>query len=153
MITKLKIKRCLSQLCSREDGAAMVEAIIALPVLTFLTFGMLEFGSLFWQREQIETGLRDAARYVARCGHDVAVCQGTARNLAYHGSTAALATLRVPQWNTNLSPIIFEESVSGSQTMVSATSTHQLVNSPLLGFLGVDEINITASHNQRVIGW
>ena len=45
-----------------EEGIAMTEALIAVPFLTFLAVAVLEFGSLFWQREQMETGLRDAAR-------------------------------------------------------------------------------------------
>ena len=83
---------CVQRLRRERDGAAMTEAILAVPILIMLAFGMLEFGSLFWQREQIETGLRDAARYMARCRHDTAVCQTVARNLAYYGSVSAQCT-------------------------------------------------------------
>ncbi|WP_306260787.1 TadE/TadG family type IV pilus assembly protein [Pararhizobium sp. IMCC21322] len=136
-----------------DDGAAMTEALVALPVLILLTVGVLEFGSLFWQREQIETGLRDAARYMARCRHDTAICETVARNLAYYGSVAALANPRVPDWVPAGSPISFSEATGATQTIVTASTTHQLVNSPLFSILGIDEITITSWHNQRVIGW
>lgn len=136
-----------------NDGAAMTEALLALPVLILLTVGVLEFGSLFWQREQIETGLRDAARYMARCRHDTATCQTVARNLAYYGSVAALANPRVPDWVPVGSPITFSEATGATQTIVTASTTHQLVDSPLFSILGVDEMTITSWHDQRVIGW
>lgn len=136
-----------------NEGGAMVEALLALPVLTMLAFGMLEFGSMFWQREQIETGLRDAARYMARCRHENDTCEATARNLAYYGSVAAQPQPRVPNWVPAESPITFQERSGEIQTVVTATTTHQLVNSPLFGFLGIDEITITSWHDQRVIGW
>ncbi len=143
----------LQRLRHENEGAAMVEALLALPVLTMLAFGMLEFGSMFWQREQIETGLRDAARYMARCRHEVNTCETTARNLAYYGSVAAQAQPRVPNWEPAASPITFVESANDTQTVVTASTTHQLVHSPLFGFLGIDEITITAWHDQRVMGW
>lgn len=138
---------------SSDDGGAMAEALLALPVLILLTVGVLEFGSLFWQREQIETGLRDASRYMARCRHDTATCETVARNLAYYGSVTALANSRVPDWIPGGSPISFSEATSASQTIVTASTTHQLVDSPLFSILGIDEITITSWHNQRVIGW
>lgn len=143
----------LLRLRKENEGGAMVEALLALPVLTMLAFGMLEFGSMFWQREQIETGLRDAARYMARCRHEADTCETTARNLAYYGSVAAQAQPRVPNWLPVESPITFLETSGETQTVVTASTTHQLVNSPLFGFLGIDEITITSWHDQRVIGW
>ncbi len=143
----------LRRLRNENEGSAMIEALLALPVLTMLTFGMLEFGSMFWQREQIETGLRDAARYMARCRHETNTCQTTARNLAYYGSVAAQLQPRVPNWEPGDSPITFIETTGETQTVVTASTTHQLVNSPLFGFLGIDEITITSWHDERVIGW
>lgn len=147
------IQNELARLRDESDGGAMVEALMALPILTVLAFGMLEFGSMFWQREQIETGLRDAARYMARCRHESDTCEATARNLAYYGSVGALANPRVPNWEPGDSPITFQEASGQTQTVVKATTTHQLVNSPLFGFLGIDEITITSWHDQRVMGW
>jgi Flp pilus assembly protein TadG len=134
-----------------DEGVAMTEALIAVPFLTFLAVAVLEFGSLFWQREQMETGLRDAARYMARCRH-ASGCDSTASNLAYYGNSNGTGALRVPDWDAATSPIIFANP-AGIGGVISATSTHQLVNSPLFGWLGVGPITITAGNEQRRIGW
>ncbi len=135
---------------AEQDGVAMTEAIIVVPLLTFAAVGVLEFGSLFWQREQIETGLRDAARYMARCRHPIATCEATARNLAYFGSSSPTAAFRVPGWNAG---ITFTQATVGAQEIVTARTTHDFRHSPLFGFLSIADISISANHNQRVIGW
>lgn len=143
----------LRNFLSDEQGVAMTEAIIVVPFLTFLAISVLEFGSVLWQREQIETGLRDAARYMARCRHSVDTCQNVARNLAYYGSSSVTTRLRVRDWNADNSPITFNESASGSSTIISATTTHRFPGSPLFSALGIGNISVTANHNQRKIGW
>jgi Flp pilus assembly protein TadG len=132
-----------------EQGIAMTEAIIVVPFLTFLAISVLEFGSILWQRQQIETGLRDASRYMARCRHDANTCQGVARNLAYYGSSVVTTRERVRGWNVGRSPLTF--TVVGDQ--VSVTTTHTVPGTPLFGALGIDNITVVANHNQRVIGW
>ena len=62
-----QIRKAAADFFAERDGVAMTEAIVAVPFLFLFAVGVLEFGALFWQREQIETGLRDAARYMARC--------------------------------------------------------------------------------------
>lgn len=131
-----------------EDGVVMTEALVAVPFLFLLAVGVLEFGAVLWEREQIETGLRDAARYMARCRH-VSGCDTVARNLAYHGTVDGSGALRVPGWDTGTSPITF--AVAG--TSVTASTTHQMVTSPLFGVLNIDGISVTLTHTQRVIGW
>ncbi|MGB3901057.1 MAG: TadE/TadG family type IV pilus assembly protein [Mesorhizobium sp.] len=134
-----------------DEGVAMTEALIAVPFLTFLAVAVLEFGSLFWQRQQMETGLRDAARYMARCRH-TSGCDTTARNLAYYGNSSGTGVLRVPNWDAATSPIEFTNP-GGIGGVISAASTHQLANSSLFGWLGVGPIIITINNNQRRIGW
>lgn len=147
----IRLQRIRSRFCSffdSEDGVALTEALIVLPFLTFLAIAILEFGMLFWQREQMETGLRDAARYMARCRHATG-CDTAARNLAYFGNSLGGTNPRVPGWTAANAPITF--AIASGQ--VSARSTHNLANSPLFGALGLDTITITARHDQRVIGW
>ncbi|MFB2608471.1 TadE/TadG family type IV pilus assembly protein, partial [Rhizobium phaseoli] len=50
----------------REEGAVLAEALLAIPFVTLFAAGILEFGSIFWQRMQIDAGLRDAGRYLSR---------------------------------------------------------------------------------------
>jgi Flp pilus assembly protein TadG len=140
-----------------EQGIAMTEAIIVVPFLTFLAIAVLEFGSVLWQREQIETGLRDAARYMARCRHATDTCQSTARNLAYYGSSSPTTRLRVRDWNADNSPITFTETESESEsddsTIISVTTSHYLRGSPMFSALGIGNITVAGNHNQRKIGW
>ena len=146
-----KIRERLAGFFAEQDGVAMTEAIIAVPFLFILAVGVLEFGALFWQREQIETGLRDAARYMARCRPPIN-CELNARNLAYYGSVST-AALRVPGWDASSpnGPIIFTVTPGVSQDIVTAWTAHDLVNSPLFNFLGIGTIAISANHNQRVM--
>ena len=150
-----QIRKAAADFFAEQGGVAMTEAIVVVPFLTLFAVGVLEFGALFWQREQIETGLRDAARYMTRCRHDTAVCEATARNLAYYGSSANTGVLRVPSWNAANSPIDIPPPVTtlGGQQIITVSTTHDLTNSPHFGLFGTDEISISARHNQRVIGW
>lgn len=143
----------LAEFLCDESGVAMTEAIIVVPFLTLLAVAVLEFGSVFWQREQIQTGLRDATRYMARCNHTPAECETWARNLAYYGNWAGTGSLRAPGWNAANAPITFTKAASGGQDNVTATSRHLVIESPLFGFLGMNEIEVRATHSQRVIGW
>lgn len=145
---------CWWRMFRRDDeGVVMVEAILAVPFLTLLTVGILEFGSAFWQRHQIETGLRDAARYMARCRHSQADCELVARNLAYYGTSATGTTLRVPNWKPSTGAITFVTTTVGAQKNIEAGTTQTLVHSPLFGWLGIDDITVTLDHNERIIGW
>jgi hypothetical protein len=135
-----------------EQGIAMTEAIIVVPFLTFMAISVLEFGSILWQRQQIETGLRDASRYMARCRHDVGVCQGVARNLAYYGSSAATTRERVRGWNASRSPLTFGDAGSPG-TLVSVSTTHLVPGTPLFSALGIDNITVSANHNQPEADW
>ena len=148
-----KIRAVIRRFAVDTVGVAMTEAIVMVPLLFLLAVGVLEFGMLFWQREQIETGLRDASRYIARCRHAQATCEQNARNLAYYGSTAASATHRVPNWDAAGSTITFSQNAGSVMTTVSATTTHQLANAPMFGVLGLGQITVSAYHRQRVIGW
>ncbi len=50
----------------REDGAALVEFAISLPLMLILTFLTFESMRLFWSYQAAIAGVRDATRYLAR---------------------------------------------------------------------------------------
>jgi hypothetical protein len=131
------------------------------PFVTLFSVGILEFGNMFWQKEQIETGLRDAARYLARCQTDAtfaAACNAaTARDIAYYGTSLPVAgttPLRVPGWG--LAPdadMTISEPRAG---VIRVDVAHSYLASPLFGWLGLGEageITIHAFHEQRYVGW
>ena len=59
-------KPILQSLAVDDEGSALIEGAIMVPVLCVLVFGIYEFSWFFYQQHLISTGLRDAARYVAR---------------------------------------------------------------------------------------
>src|SRR5882672_42537 len=83
----------LQPLSRNDDGSALIEGAIVVPVLCVLLFGVYEFSWFFYQQHLISTGLRDAARYIARlpapcnsASFNWPVDQASARNLATTGS-------------------------------------------------------------------
>jgi Flp pilus assembly protein TadG len=54
----------------REDGAALVEFAVLAPMLLLLALGMVEFGWLFGQFNDVRHGAREGARYAAVNGGD-----------------------------------------------------------------------------------
>ena len=109
-----------------EQGAVLAEALIAFPVLTVLSFGLLEFGNLMWQRQQLQSGVRDAARYWSKCRpatvNYAATCnETTARNIAFYGDPrgAGYGQLRVPGWD-NSSEITFTPDKTGLESFPQA---------------------------------
>lgn len=94
----------LSRFFRNESGAILVETIIVVPVLTILTFGILEFGNMMWQRQQLQVGVRDAARYWSRCKTNAnfpgSSCDlARARNIAFYGNPNGTGSPRVPGWD------------------------------------------------------
>src|SRR5262249_62412600 len=76
-----------------DDGSAMVESAVLLPLLFALLFGVYEFSWFFYQQHLAAIGVRDAARYLARvsnpCDERSAawpIEQTNARTLATAGS-------------------------------------------------------------------
>src|SRR5262249_27322160 len=89
---------------TRENsGAALLETVIVVPVILVFVAGILEFGTLLFNKLELETGLSDAARYLARCqdyltGTSVYGCTvAKAKNIAVYGtdSPASGAKARV----------------------------------------------------------
>lgn len=146
-----------------EKGAVLVEAILAFPVLTILTFGMLEFGNVMWERQQLQSGVRDAARYWSRCRPVTAqyssTCdEATARNIAFYGNPGGTGNPRVPGWNDaaeiSISPA--KASLSNAPTqddIVRVTGTVTYQGSPVMSALMSGGITISSSTEMRSIGW
>jgi hypothetical protein len=151
-----RFQKTLRHLLREQNGAVLVEALIAVPFVTLFSVGILEFGNMFWQKEQIETGLRDAARYLARCQADedfAAACNPTvARNIAFYGTPApgTGAGLRVSGWGPAAGDIVISEPEDG---VIRVATAHEYVNSSLFEWLDLDAITIEAYHDERYIGW
>ena len=129
----------------------MVETLITLPVFVIFLAGILEFGALLFTKHQVETGLRDASRYLARCPTDPAFGCTTAIavNIALNGSPAG-GSPRVAYWSSGDITIT---PATGLGTPVRVSTDFNYSGSPIIGFLGIANIRITAFHEDRFIGW
>jgi hypothetical protein len=79
----------LRSLRDDEDGSALLEGAIVIPVLFALVVGTLEFSYIYYEQHLVSTGVRDAARYLARTADPTAAAaQTAAQNLASTGSIA-----------------------------------------------------------------
>src|SRR5260370_23746594 len=79
--------RILQSLWRDSEGSALIEGALVVPILCTLVFGVFEFSWLFYQQHLISTGIRDAARYIARTANpnDITIQTG-AKNLATTGA-------------------------------------------------------------------
>ena len=156
---------------SAEDGAAMLEALLVLPVILILAAGIFEFGAVLYYKLEMETGLRDAARYLARCkditaplGSPVFGCsEAQARSIAAYGASGS--TPRVPGWapgdvtisyRTIANPIVGGEATYNSTSdvlIVVASSDINYAGGNLLALVGIPFVQMAARHEERYIGW
>src|SRR5712692_3238476 len=95
------VSRTRRSLWRCNEGSAFVEGAIVMPVLLTLVLGVLEFSWLFYQQHLISTGIRDAARYIARSPNpNDPTIQVDAKNLATTGEFAG-GSARVKGWKTS----------------------------------------------------
>jgi Flp pilus assembly protein TadG len=157
--------RILRSMWRDDEGSALIEGAIILPVLFILVFGVFEFSWLICQQHLISTGIRDAARYIARSANpNDATIKKDAKYLATTGAIDG-NTLRVRGWTADDVEISYTfvnnstndnglTSFRGGAVIESVTvSTTFTV--PSLGFFGILSLSpptFNVSHQERVIG-
>jgi TadE-like protein len=90
-----------------QQGSALIEGAIMVPVLIAFFFGVFEFSWFFYQQHLVAIGLHDAASYLARSSDPCNPTSPTwkvelqqAKNLATSGSISGGAA-RVRGWTTD----------------------------------------------------
>jgi Flp pilus assembly protein TadG len=157
----------LRQLWADRRGASLVEFTVVMPFLVVLGFGTFEYGSALYGHHMVTTGLRDAARYLARVDDPTSSTeQDKAKQLAVYGQIGG-STKRVSWWgtgNVNVSTSTIANPVdpnTGFRTYrgpdpirvvrVATTATY-----PGLGLLAViglgPTLPINVYHEERSIG-
>jgi Flp pilus assembly protein TadG len=153
-----------------DGGSALVEGALIIPVLFILLYGVFEFSWYFYQQQLVSSGIRDAARYLAR---SPVICnsaspewlarEAVARNLAASGGIEG--TARVPGWTTRMITV----SCTGVSNPIGPDGLRSYRGGPFiyvvtvstrfteasLGFfrlLHVAVPAITISHSERAIG-
>jgi Flp pilus assembly protein TadG len=165
----------LKRLIREDRGTAVLEAAVVFPLLMTLGFGAFEFSNAFFEHQEITTGVRDAARYLAReattaanptCGTAIPASQGLAQNLAVYGNIAGSTPARVPTWTTGevaitvttqanpIDPNTSEPTYRGPDPLCIIT-VKATVPYPQLGFMGAIGLTaptFTVAHFERWIG-
>ena len=135
----------------------LAEALIVIPVVALFAIGILEFGNVLWQRHQLQTGVRDAARYWSRCRPGFGSCSlDTARNIAFTGIPTTGGTLRIPNWDEaselEIEPVT-PPTVPLATDLVTVTGSVDYQGSPLFNLLMDETFTIQYAHQERYIGW
>jgi len=64
-VTRPPFQRIWRAWCRREDGGAIVEFVVVLPVLLVLMFGIVDFSRAFAQRNNLVSAVREGGRFAA----------------------------------------------------------------------------------------
>ena len=152
-------------LCDNEDGAALAETAIALPLIVLIFAAIFAIGSTLFDTQLLETAARDAARYLAHT-KTTSADETAARNLAVYANTAGAGAKRVAGLTTGNVAISY---VTISNPIVAATGERayrgtdplRLVRVDvswtsgavgLWGIFGASPVTYHAINQQRVIG-
>jgi Flp pilus assembly protein TadG len=88
----------LKRLRTDGSGAALIEFTIVAPLLLLVGLGIFEFGNVLYGHHLVNTGVHDAARYLARVD-DPTASAASAKQLAVYGQIGGSAK-RVSWWGT-----------------------------------------------------
>ncbi|WP_181177645.1 TadE/TadG family type IV pilus assembly protein [Mesorhizobium sp. B4-1-1] len=165
MLTALR--QILHRFKRDDGGAVLVEMTLVTPFVLLLSAGVFEFGNILNTRMLLDAGVRDAARYMARCSSDWNTCSGYATNLAVNGAITG-GSARVPGWTigqvtiTKALSIPAMDPATGTELYLSPTSNVEVVqvsttfpyaNLGLWSYLGFGQLNLTVFHQERIFGW
>jgi Flp pilus assembly protein TadG len=158
-----------------EDGSALVEATIVMPMLIALFLGVFEFSWYFYNQQLVVSGLRDAARYMTRIeltdgNRDPCVQKdqngvlyaAEAANIATTAETDAGGSARVSGWGAADVTISCLSSAaldggryadgSTSMTIIDVTTRFTDPSLGLFSVLGLKAPLLSFSHQERFIG-
>jgi Flp pilus assembly protein TadG len=147
------------------DGSALIEGAIIIPVLFTIVFGVFEFSWLIYQQHLISTGIRDAARYIARSANpnDLTI-QKDAANLAatgaIDGNSARVSGWRMSDVNITYASVGNPVGVDGLTPfrggpviqIVTVSTTFTVSSLGFFDFLRLKPATVTVSHQERVTG-
>lgn len=150
------------------SGAALVEAAVVLPILIFLTVGLLDFGLAYKSVSAGQKSIRSAARYLSRlplsrlCDSGANSGQVEGKNVAWYGTTTAGIKSTVPGWDASDSNIVITLSPTCTTSTpasdaklqrkinISATIPYTALAWQALGL--PPTLNIPIQHEERWLG-
>jgi len=151
-------RRLLKRLKVSDRGTATIEGAIIMPFLVLLFAGIADFGRVLWHYQTVNTGVRDATRYLSRrtLGDPVACtlaggADTEAQNLATTGNIGG-GTLRLSYFTTTTAtaePIPGGPARYPCRVRVQATVTIPVL---MLDFIGIGPITFTLEDMARYYG-
>lgn len=163
----------ISGIWRNEDGSALLEGTVLMPFLMALILGTLDFSFFFYQQHLVATGVRDAARYLARTSNpSSSTSQTTAQNLATTGVPSG-GTNRVTGFNTGNVAISISYVGNALNTtthlrsyreappecggpdqiaIINVTGSLPYASFGFLTYLGLSSPTVSVTHSERCIG-
>jgi Flp pilus assembly protein TadG len=157
-----------------DDGSALVEATIVMPLLITLFLGVFEFSWYLYNQQLVVSGLRDAARYMTRIeltdGNRDPCVQTDQNGVLYTADAANIATTaeatggsaRVSGWSAADVTISCSSSAaldagnyadgSTSMTIIDVATRFADPSLGLFSSLGLKPPMLSFSHEERFIG-
>src|ERR1700761_822710 len=158
-----------------EEGSALVEATVVMPLLLSLFLGVFEFSWFFYNQQLVVSGLRDAARYMTRVeltdGNRDPCAQKDQYGVLYTDDAANIATTaqpipggsaRVTGWSPADGTISCVPSValengdyadgSAAMTIIEVATRFADPSLGLFSSLGLKAPMLSFSHQERFIG-
>src|ERR1700739_1479764 len=157
-----------------EDGSALVEATIVMPLLISLFLGVFEFSWFFYNQQLVVSGLRDAARYMTRIeltgGYRDPCVPKDENGVLYTADAANIATTaqatggsaRVSGWSAadvtiscSSSAALDAGNYADGSTSMTIIDVETRFSDPSLGLfasLGLKPPMLSFSHQERFIG-
>jgi hypothetical protein len=158
----MKSPRWYSRLRQSEDGTAVIEAAVVVPVLIIIMVGLADFGRAYATLSAAQKSLRGATRYLATLP-PAAVCDWgltKARNLAVYGRTdpptgsvPLVAGWSVGSITLRLPPGASPPDCSGTSLGRIELSAQVPYSALIWQVAGLpDTLTMTTSHEERWIG-
>lgn len=156
-----------------DHGSVMVEAALTLPFVMLMGFATFEFANFMSQHQAMTTGVRDAARYLARvsipysavganltCADAIANRAETARNIAVTGAPNGDERLRVAGWTAAQVTIttVTQSNSAGAYRggdplcVVRVSGSLPYAQFGLLRALRLGAPTVAVSHSERWVG-
>lgn len=163
-----RLRRFVPGFIGDQSGATMVEMTLLAPFLIVLSAGVFEFANYFHDRHLVQAGVRDAARYYARCRRSdatAAACAAAAQQIAVFG---AGGTARVTGWTTDDVTVAIDKTIAvtvdedgnvnhrsqyPNVLVVEVSTAIDYTGVGFVAFLGIGGIEISGAHQERVLGW
>jgi hypothetical protein len=157
-------ERLAVSICERR-GSVSIETAVAAPLVIALALGAAEFGNMLYNANMIQTGVRDAARYLARTP-DPLMNEHLGRNLATTGTISGEGEQRISWWrsedvsvdlqlvpNTGAAQqgaTLFRGGENIGVVRVSTTVDYSGLGT--LSFIGREPLQIRFAHEERWVG-